>query len=98
MRKINVAEDIVPIGRFKSHSTELLQQLRTTGRPLVLTLNGEAAAVVLSPEEFEALGYREHVRAKIAAGSAAAAQQGTLSSAETRKRLKARLLASTRED
>jgi prevent-host-death family protein len=85
MRRINVAEDIVPIGRFKSHSTELLQQLRATGRPLVLTLNGEAAAVVLSPEEFEQLGYREHVRAKVAAGKASAEQQGTISSTEARK-------------
>src|SRR5580692_12060855 len=98
MRRINVAEDIVPIGRFKSHSTELLQQLRATGRPLVLTLNGEAAAVVLSPEEFEQLGYREHVRSKVAAGNASADRLGTLSSTEARKRLKAKLLAGPRED
>lgn len=97
MRKINVAEDIVPIGHFKSHSTELLEQIRATGRPLVITQNGKAAAVVLSPEEFEELGYREYVRAKVSAGRASAEQHGTVSSAEARKRLRARL-AKPRED
>ncbi|MFT3775045.1 MAG: type II toxin-antitoxin system Phd/YefM family antitoxin [Minicystis sp.] len=98
MRRINVAEDIVPIGHFKSHSSELLEQIRTTGRPLVLTQNGKAAAVVLSPEEFEALGYRELVRSKVAAGAASAERQGTISSSAARKRLKAKLLAKSRED
>jgi prevent-host-death family protein len=97
MRKVNVAEDIVPIGHFKSHSTELLQQMRSTGRPLVLTRNGRPAAVMMSPEEFEQIGYRVFVQAKIAAGTASAEKDGTVSSTEARKRLRARL-SRPRED
>jgi prevent-host-death family protein len=98
MRKINVAEDIVPVGHFKAHATELLQQIRTTRRPLVLTQNGRPAAVVLTPEEFEELGYREMVRDKVAKGLASAAKDGAASAAEARKRVKAKLAAATRED
>jgi prevent-host-death family protein len=98
MRRINVAEDIVPIGRFKSHAHELLQQLRTTGRPIVITRNGKAAAVVLSPEEFDDLGYRELVKTKVTAALASAQQQGAVSSSDARKRLRERLAADGRED
>jgi prevent-host-death family protein len=98
MRKINVAEDIIPVGHFKSHSAELLQQLHATRRPLVLTQNGRPAAVVLTPEEFDALGYREMVREKVAAGITSAARDGAVPSAEARRRVKEKLAPGVRED
>jgi prevent-host-death family protein len=97
MRKISVAEDIVPIGRFKTHTAELLRQMKTTRRPLVITQNGEAAAVVLTPEEFDELGYQGLVRAKIAAGLASAESEPALPSSEVRKRVKAKLAQRARE-
>jgi prevent-host-death family protein len=57
MRTLHVAEDIVPIGEFKTHASELLRRLATSRRPLVITQNGRPAAVVLTPEEFDSLGY-----------------------------------------
>ena len=97
MRKINVAEDIVPVGHFKTHATELLQQIRATRRPLVLTQNGRHAAVVLTPEEFEELGYRKMVRDKVAAGIASAARDGAVSAADARRRVKEKLAAAKLE-
>jgi prevent-host-death family protein len=67
-KKINVAQDIIPIGEFKTHAAQMLRQMHKTQRPLIITQNGRAAAVVLTPDEFEALGYREFVKAKIQAG------------------------------
>ncbi len=67
-RKINVAEDIIPIAKFKTHASQMIRRMHETRRPLVITQNGEATAVVLTPDEFEDLGYKEFVRAKIQAG------------------------------
>ena len=97
MRRPNVAEDIIPIGEFKTHASELLRQLHATRRPLVISQNGRAAAVVVTPEDFEAMGYRELVKAKVRSGIASAVKDGTSSSKEVRARLKARVRGEERE-
>jgi prevent-host-death family protein len=52
---LQVAEDIVPIGELKAHLSERIRDLRGRRRPLVVTQNGKATAVLLSPEEFDRL-------------------------------------------
>lgn len=52
---LRVAEDIVPIGELKAHLSEKIRALRGRHRPLVVTQNGKAAAVMLSPEDFDRL-------------------------------------------
>ena len=48
---LQVAEDIVPIGEFKAHLSERIRDLREKGRPTIITQNGRAAAVMLTPED-----------------------------------------------
>lgn len=55
MSALQVAEDIVPIGELKAHLSEKIRELRGRRRPLVVTQNGKAAAVMLAPEEFDRL-------------------------------------------
>ena len=52
---VRVAEDIVPIGELKAHLSERIRDLRGRRRPLIVTQNGKAAAVLLAPEEFDRL-------------------------------------------
>jgi prevent-host-death family protein len=52
---LQVAEDIVPIGELKAHLSEKIRALRGRRRPLVVTQNGKAAAVMLAPEDFDRL-------------------------------------------
>jgi len=52
---LRIAEDIVPIGELKAHLAERIRDLRSSQRPLVVTQNGKATAVMLSPEEFDRL-------------------------------------------
>ncbi len=68
MRKINVAEDIIPIGEFKTHASELIRKMHQTGRPMVITQNGRPAAVILTPGEYTEFDYAELAREKIRAG------------------------------
>jgi hypothetical protein len=51
---------------------------------MVITQNGRPTAVVLTPEEFEELGYRAFVRAQVAAGVESAKHSETLTPAEMR--------------
>ena len=52
---------------------------------------------MLTPEEFDDLGHRGLVKAKVAAGLASAENEPTLSSSEVRRRVKAKLAQSRRE-
>ena len=92
MKKLSVAEDLVPIAEFKTHASRLLRKMERTLRPLVITQNGKAAAVVLTPAEYDALGGREALRSEIDA-SLAAARAGTLSIEEGVERARARIRA-----
>ena len=60
MKSFSVAQDIVPLGKFKTRASKYLRQLSSRRRPLVITQNGQAAAVVISPEEYDRLS--EHAR------------------------------------
>lgn len=51
---IDVTNDIHSMTAFKRDSTGLLEHMRKSGRPLVLTINGKAEAVVL-----DAASYRD---------------------------------------
>jgi prevent-host-death family protein len=96
MGKIDIAEDLVPIGEFKTHASQLLRRLHDTGRPLVITQNGKASAVVLTPDEFEQLGYRKHVEQKIRAGERSS-ETKTYSVQNVVKHLKKRIRAKASE-
>lgn len=47
------AQDIYSLTDFKQNSKEHLDRLRTSGRPQVLTVNGRAEAVVMTPEAYD---------------------------------------------
>ncbi len=49
------SHDIRSLSDFKRNTTDLLDRLRTTGHPLVLTINGKAELVVQDAEAYQAL-------------------------------------------
>jgi predicted transcriptional regulator len=57
----------------------------------VITQNRKPAAVMVTPEAFEELGYREFVRTKISAGIASADEGRTRSLEAVEKRLRTRI-------
>lgn len=46
-------EDIRPVTYLKSKAADLLAQINATHRPVVITQNGEARAVLQDPESYE---------------------------------------------
>jgi len=50
---MKMREDIRPVTYLKSRAADLLAQLNKTHRPVVITQNGEARAVIQDPESYE---------------------------------------------
>ncbi len=48
-------KDILPLTEHRAHLSENFKQVQETGRPLFVTANGRTAAVVLSPDAYDAL-------------------------------------------
>jgi len=67
---LKISEGIVPLSDFKAHASEWLKKIAQTGEPIVITQNGRAAAVLLSPGEFDALTERARFLQAVADGMA----------------------------
>ena len=50
---MKVSEDIRPVTYLKSRAADLLAQVNETHRPVIITQNGEARAVLQDPESYE---------------------------------------------
>lgn len=50
---INITDDIKSITDLKRDTNKILKQVHDTGRPIVLTVNGKAEAVLLDAKEYE---------------------------------------------
>ena len=55
MKRISVANDIVPIGEFKAGLSKWIKKSKSSGNPIVITQNGRPAAVVISPTDYDQL-------------------------------------------
>ncbi|MFO8073922.1 MAG: type II toxin-antitoxin system Phd/YefM family antitoxin [Polyangia bacterium] len=58
MSGLKVSEDIVPMSEFKARAKEWLGRVARSGAPVVITQNGRAAGVLLSPRAYDLLTER----------------------------------------
>lgn len=87
MKDIAIAGNIVPLAEFKSKASQLLRQSAKDAQPIVITYNGRAAGVVLSPAEFDRLRERMRFVESVAAGLKDAESGRTMSTSELKRRL-----------
>jgi prevent-host-death family protein len=52
---LNIPADIQPLTTFRRRSSEFLKQIKKSKRPVVLTVNGKAAAVIQDAEAYQHL-------------------------------------------
>ncbi len=50
---MNISTDIKPVTYLKSKAADVLKQINETHRPMIITQNGEARAVVQDPKSYE---------------------------------------------
>jgi len=53
--RLKLDKDIKPVSEFRANAAELIEQVKTSGRPLVLTQRGHSTAVVLDVVEYEGM-------------------------------------------
>ncbi|MBD2335451.1 type II toxin-antitoxin system Phd/YefM family antitoxin [Calothrix sp. FACHB-156] len=52
---LNIIRDIHSLSSFKRNTLEFIQQMKQTGKPVVLTVNGKAEVVVQDAESYQKL-------------------------------------------
>ena len=55
MQRVVLDQDVKPISEFRANAAALVQQVRRTKRPLVITQQGRSAAVLVDVSEYEKL-------------------------------------------
>lgn len=68
---MKLTRDIQSLSVFKRDSAKFLEQMKKTGAPIVLTVNGKAAAVVHDPDS-----YQEYLREKDRQDTIASVRRG----------------------
>ena len=71
MRKV---PDIIPVTDFRQDAATALKRVRSSGRPVVITQRGRAAAVMLSIDIYEQREYERELLRLLARGEQEIAQ------------------------
>ena len=92
MPKLKPSRDIQPVTEFRANAAQVIEQVRETGAPVILTQHGRGAAVLLDVDAYEAMvDELELLRDVRTAETQVAAGKGR-SHAAVAKALRARLL------
>jgi len=87
MKNMRVAEDILPLAHFKARVSEVIRELQTHHRPIVVTQSGRPAAVMMAAEDFDKLMERARFISAVEEGLADADEGRTITDAALGKRL-----------
>ena len=68
MKHSRLSKDLIPVHELQENLASLLDRPAETGRPIVVTQNGKAAAVLVSPWMLDEIEEQSEVVAEILAG------------------------------
>ncbi len=90
MRNILVANDIIPVGQFKSGLAKYLKEIQNKRNSLIITQNGKPAGVLISPSEFDDLRQTKLFIDSISRGLSNSEKGEVLSTSQLRNELQRR--------
>lgn len=53
MKPITISQNVVSLSDFKNKASKMINEIRSSRRPVVITQNGKAAAVLISPSDYD---------------------------------------------
>ncbi len=86
---IQLSTDLVTVAEFKDHAGAYLDRVQSSGNPIVITKNGKAAGVVVSPAEYDKIQYQRALMESIARGVADADAGRVMSTEEAKSEIEA---------
>ncbi len=93
MKQTRLSTDLVPVNEFRANLASWLDQPSKTGRPVVLTQRGKAAAVLVSPVMLDELEERRAVVNEVLEGLSQVAAGEVVEDEEVWAEVEARLAA-----
>jgi prevent-host-death family protein len=88
MKNILVANDIIPVGQFKSGLAKYLKEIKNKRNSLIITQNGKPAGVLISPSEFDDLRQTKLFIDSISRGLSDSEKGDVLSTSQLRAEMK----------
>lgn len=88
---MNMKEDIRPVTFLKGRAADLLEQINTTRRPVIITQNGEPRGVLQDPESYERMQRAVGILKLIAQGEEDVRAGRVMPQARVFSRLRSRL-------
>lgn len=85
---MNFAEDIKPISYVKAHAAEIIEKMAENHRPIIITQNGEAKAVLTDIETYQQQQDTLAMLKLVALRQADIAENGGIPHAEVKKRIR----------
>jgi prevent-host-death family protein len=82
MPKVSLSEDLLPISDFRTHTAEVVEKMKRTGRPVILTQHGRSTAVLEDVREYERRAERVELLEAILTGIRAAEKRQVVSHAK----------------
>lgn len=92
MPKLKPSRDIQPVTEFRANAAQVIEQVRATGAPVILTQHGRSAAVLLDVEAYEAMVEELELLRDVRTAEAEIAAGKGRSHAAVAKALRGRLL------
>ena len=83
---LKTSDSLIPMSEFKTRTAQYVAKLHRGEGPLIITQHGRAAAVLMDPEEYDALKYHLHVIEAVQEGMKDIQEGRTFTSEEIRKR------------
>lgn len=87
MYRIQLDEDIKPLSEFRANASRLIQHVKKTKRPLVLTQRGKSSAVLIDVAEYEELLYNAELQRDIKLAEEQIEKGMLVSHSQTKKRV-----------
>lgn len=89
LKAIQLSSDLITVAEFKDHAGTYLDRVQSTGQPIVITKNGKAAGVIVSPEEYDRI-YTQQFKESVAKGVADGDTGRVISTEELERQLSKR--------
>ena len=90
MARVRPTEDVRPLSEFRANAASFVQQVQGTKRPVILTVHGRSAAVLLDGGEYETLLDQLELLRDVKAAEGQLKQGRTVSQAKAREKVFAR--------